>query len=178
MVQEKFAAGMQKLLKEKSVEDVFEISAGAEEKRMYVVVSSQPAKTKIALLGDDVNNKILLLEPMDLFRDKKIFMEILERGKSLKLKKRLCEHLEIEKYFSFEYSLTNLDSVKKQTFSHSLYGTGGRESFLKKLNGRKLGKNNVLIPVSGEAGLVQFFRAWNIRYNKICVWLENNRQKE
>lgn len=72
----------------------------------------------------------------------------------------------------YSYNLKNLGKTKKQSFSHTLYGTGGRDSFLKTVNGKRIGKNSVLIPAQHANKFETFLKAWNAEFKKIEVLIK------
>lgn len=74
----------------------------------------------------------------------------------------------------YTYSLKNLKQVQKQSFSHALYGTGGRESFLITVKGRRLGKNSILIPSRYADNFERFLNAWKADFKKLEVFIEGD----
>ena len=54
----------------------------------------------------------------------------------------------LKQFIIYSYNLSSLSSIQKQSFSHALHGTGGRDSFLKTVQGLRLGKNTVAVPAS------------------------------
>jgi len=169
---------MQKLLKDKSVDDIIltVVDGNLPKKREnYYVLCSEPSQKVRNLTAK--SELFTIIKALQIIQEPKTFREIIGSGKSLKLKKKICKQLGVEKYYSFEYSLQNLESTKKQIFSHALHGTGGRKSYLKKVNGKKLGKNNILVPIEKSQDITEFFSTWDVKYNKRVIWLENEKIK-
>ncbi len=72
-------------------------------------------------------------------------------------------------FLIYTYDLKGIEPIKKQSFTHSLYGTGGRKSFLKELKGYKLGRNTILVPKNKEKETDSFFNTWKIKPIKIEI---------
>lgn len=94
------------------------------------------------------------------------------QGKSIKHERVLREHLTTQTLY--EYSLTQLEPSEKQTVSHLLSGTGGRNSLLKELGGRRLGRGVVLIPEHGQHKLETFFDTHSVAYTKTRLYTEED----
>ncbi|MBW2974473.1 hypothetical protein KY366_02030 [Candidatus Woesearchaeota archaeon] len=89
----------------------------------------------------------------------------------LKNKDLALDILGIKPFLLFNYKLSNLTRTQQQIFSHALYGSGGRESFLKSLDGQKLGDKKVVIPLGSSEELKDFFRTWNLSYEIRRIWM-------
>ena len=96
---------------------------------------------------------------------------LIHEGYSLKHKYMLSNIIGMNSYFLFEYKLDNLSRIKQQIFSHALYGSGGRESFLKSINGEKLGNKNVKVPFDKSEEMRSFFDTWNLVYTVRRIWM-------
>ena len=70
----------------------------------------------------------------------------------------------------YTYNLKGIEPIKKQSFTHALYGTGGRKSVLKEIGGYKIGRNSVVIPLEKQRVLDEFFSVWNIKPLKIMIY--------
>jgi hypothetical protein len=162
---------MQRLLKEKTVEDIISVSKA--KTKVFYILSSQPSERVLSYVKK--SDALYLVKPLEIIHNQALFKQMLDSGKSLKLKKRLSSYFGLERYNSFDYSLKNLDSTKKQILAHALYGTGGRSSFLEKLKGKRLGKNNVLVPVEKASEMIDFFKTWKVKYEKRTIWLEKGK---
>jgi len=99
----------------------------------------------------------LLIEPL-------FWQTLLHEGYSLKHEEFISNILGMKSSFLFEYELLNLDKIKKQTFSHALYGTGGRANFLKNIKGEKIGRNSILIAEEYSEEMRSFLDTWNVIY--------------
>lgn len=106
-----------------------------------------------------------------LLEDPSLWKSIIHEGYSILKKNKISKILGINSYILFEYNLKKLDKIKKQIFSHALYGTGGRENFLKKNNGFKIGKSSVVVPLENSEKLREFFNSWDIIYKVRRIWL-------
>jgi len=106
----------------------------------------------------------ILEEPM-------LWQTLIHEGYSLKHNAMLSNIIGIKPNFLFEYELDKLDKTNKQTFSHALYGTGGRKSFLKSIKGTKLGNKKVLVPFDKSEEIREFFNTWKIAYTVKRIWM-------
>lgn len=106
-----------------------------------------------------------------LTKDPVLWRTLIHEGFSVKKNKNMSEILGIKPFFLFEYDLKKLDKIKKQGFSHALYGTGGRVDFLKTINGSRIGKNAVIIPIEKSEEMRSFLETWNVLYKVRRIWL-------
>ena len=106
----------------------------------------------------------LLEEPL-------LWQTLMHEGYSLKHNGMISDIIGIKPFFLFEYQLDNLTRVQRQTFSHSLYGSGGRDSFLKLINGQKLGDKKVTVPFDKSEEMRAFFDTWNMAYTVKRIWM-------
>jgi len=106
----------------------------------------------------------LLEEPL-------FWQTLIHEGYSLKRKEMISKIIGLESYFLFEYKLDNLDRTKQQIFSHALYGSGGRESFLKSIGGEKLGNKRVIVPFDKSEEIRDFLNTWGLIYTVRRIWL-------
>ena len=103
--------------------------------------------------------------------DPLLWQTLIHEGYSLKHKKMISDVMGMNSFFLFEYELDNINRVQRQTFSHALYGSGGRESFLKSVDGRKLGSKKVVVPFDRSEEMRDFFNTWNLRYTVKRIWM-------
>jgi hypothetical protein len=96
---------------------------------------------------------------------------LIHEGYSLKYNEMISNIIGMKSFFLFEYKFGDLDRVKQQTFSHALYGSGGRESFLKSIDGEKLGNKRVIVPFDSSEEMRSFFDTWNLVYTVRRIWL-------
>jgi len=96
---------------------------------------------------------------------------LIHEGYSLKHKEMISNVIGMRPFFLFEYQLDNLSRTKRQILSHSLYGSGGRESFLKSVNGEKLGSRRVVVPSDKSEEMRSFFDTWNLVYTVRRIWM-------
>jgi len=96
---------------------------------------------------------------------------LIHEGYSLKHKEMVSNIIGMMSYFLFEYELDNLSRTQRQILSHSLYGSGGRESFLKSIDGKKLGNKKVRIPSDKSEEMRSFFDTWNLVYTVKRIWM-------
>lgn len=76
----------------------------------------------------------------------------------------VLEMLGVRPFVLFEYDLGKLSRTRRQIFSHALYGSGGRESFLKPLKGEKMGDRKVIVPSEKSEEMKLFFKTWELSY--------------
>jgi len=171
----------QRILKNKELEDIFIIGSfvkGKEKARdidLCFIFNNYNDKI-IKDAYDDFNKNNLNVHITktkfnNMLEDASLWKTILHEGYSIKKKKNVSEVLNITPYFLFEYSLKVLNKIKKQIFSHALYGTGGRESFLKLNNGFKTGKGSIIVPIKNSERIREFFDTWNVVYKARRIWL-------
>jgi|SRR3989344_1554468 len=103
--------------------------------------------------------------------DSMLWKTLIHEGFSIRKGKNISDILGLKPYLLFQYILTRLDITKKQSFSHALYGSGGRVNYLKKLNGLKIGRNAVAVPLETSEELRAFFETWNLTYEVKRIWL-------
>ena len=96
--------------------------------------------------------------------DSSFWKTLVHEGYSLKHEMLVSEMIGIKSFFLFDYKLDTLNRTKQQTFSHALYGSGGRESFLKSISGEKLGDKKVMVPSDKSEEMRSFFDTWNLIY--------------
>lgn len=96
---------------------------------------------------------------------------LIHEGYSLKHKEMVSDIIGMKSYFLFEYELNNLSRTQRQILSHSLYGSGGRESFLKSVDGEKLGAKKVKVPSDKSEEMRSFFDTWNLVYTVKRIWM-------
>lgn len=107
----------------------------------------------------------------NLFIEPQLWQTIIHEGYSVQNKQEVSKLLNMQPFMLFEYNLKNLDATKKQTFSHALYGTGGRVSFLGLNKGSKLGKSSVIVPIETSEQIREFLNTWGIVYKVRRIWL-------
>ncbi|MCD6589797.1 hypothetical protein J7K74_01260 [Candidatus Woesearchaeota archaeon] len=72
----------------------------------------------------------------------------------------------------YSYDLKGLPSIKKQSLTHALYGSGGRRGVIIEAKGYRIGRNNILIPLDKEKLLDEFFETWGLKPLKIMIQIE------
>lgn len=107
----------------------------------------------------------------DLLEDPLLWQTLLHEGYSLKHKKKLSGIVGMKAFFLFEYGMDRLSKVERQSLNHALYGSGGRDSFLKGINGEKFGQKKVIVPDEESEEMRGFFETWNIAYTVKRVWM-------
>ncbi len=84
----------------------------------------------------------------------------------------------MKEFALFIYDISHLPILKKQSFTHSLYGTGGRKPTLKEWNGIKLGKNSFLVPLKNKGKVEHFLNKWNVNFFHIVIYLSPHQIKK
>ncbi len=120
---------------------------------------------------DNIEVHITKTKYSDIFEDPGLWSTLIHEGFSIKKNKELSKILSFNPFFGFEYELTSLDKIQKQSFSHALFGTGGRLNFLEGIDGLRLGKNFIIVPVYQSEKIRDFFDTWKIIYKVRRVWL-------
>ena len=75
-------------------------------------------------------------------------------------------------FILYTYNLKGLHNSRKQGITHSLYGSGGRKSFLEQVQGLRLGRNNIIIPTEKEKQMDEFFHKWGLKPLKIMIHID------
>lgn len=70
-----------------------------------------------------------------------------------------------QSYEMFMYNLTSLTASQKMMFNYALYGRNSCTGLLKTLEGIKLSKSVVLIPINKSSETIDFLNGWKIKYN-------------
>lgn len=73
----------------------------------------------------------------------------------------------------YRYSYDGLEQSAKQAVSHALSGSGGRKSLLASLDGEKLGRGALTVPVEYERTLDAFFDEHEVTYTKKRIYVED-----
>ncbi len=81
------------------------------------------------------------------------------------------KQFKLKQFIIYSYNLSSLSSIQKQSFSHALHGTGGRDSFLKTVQGLRLGKNTVAVPASQKNNFEKFLNAWHADFKTLTVYI-------
>jgi len=73
------------------------------------------------------------------------------------------------RYILLIYNLKGIDNTTKQSFTHSLFGSGGRKSYLTDVGGYRVGRNAVIVPYSKKAAIIKFMEKWKIHHKELSV---------
>lgn len=87
-----------------------------------------------------------------------IWLVLLKEGYSIRKNKFLYEIYNVKPLVMYKYNLKSLTNVQKVQFSRGLNRT------LKDMNGVKLSRVIVLIPISFSERFEEFLKIWNIKY--------------
>ena len=168
----------QNLLKSKELDDIIIIGS-------FVKGKQNPKDIDLCFVFNSYNDKIIegaykkfkvkvhitKTKFNHILEDPALWKTIIHEGFSIKKMKNVSDILSIKPYLLFEYELKNLNNIQKQTFSHALYGTGGRENFLKKNKGSKIGKSSIIVPLEYSEEIRAFLETWKVVYKVRRVWL-------
>lgn len=95
-----------------------------------------------------------------------IYKSILHEGFSIKNMQFLQDMLNFKSSLLITYHLKDKKASDKVRFSYALYGRKKGEGVLKSLNGKEIGKGAILIPISKQSIIEEFFKQWNIKYKE------------
>jgi hypothetical protein len=95
----------------------------------------------------------------------KTLLEIIHKGFSVKNNKLIFKSLKQEIVFLVTYDLKSLNHSKKTLFGYALKGRKNEDGFLGKLNGKAVGRNNVIIPFDKLEEIKEFFQSWKVNYS-------------
>jgi len=110
--------------------------------------------------------------PFSEFPKHSLFRTLIHEGISLLTGKPLYMSLGFEPYILFWYELSSLKQTQKVKFFYALKGRAKQKGVLKEINGLYLGKGVVLAPVKFDNEMQDFFRQWNIDFNRRRIFLE------
>lgn len=168
------------ILKKKELDDIFIFGSALKGKKeindidlcfIFNKFNDQIIKSSLNIFKKEDINVHITKTSFPSILDDPIWNTLIHEGYSIKKEKKVAEVLGFNSYLLFQYNLNNLDRIKKQSFSHALYGSGGRVNFLKRLNGSKIGKNAVAIPLNTSEGMRAFLETWNVLYEVKRIWL-------
>ena len=81
----------------------------------------------------------------------------------------VAQHTSIRNATLYEYSLKKLKPSDKQAVSHLLNGTGGRNSIIERMGGRKVGRSAMMIPPAAEKDIERFLDAHSCEWRKQAI---------
>ncbi len=124
----------------------------------------QDIKLKIRKLNKKFDLKQILLK--DLFSPEFFARTgILTEGISLKTNNNFCEMLGYNPFTLFEYSLKELNHTEKIKIGYIFSGRNG-PGIIKDLNGKKIGRGVVKIPINKSLEFEEVLIQNNIKFNK------------
>lgn len=95
---------------------------------------------------------------------------ILSEGYSLKNDKFLAETMGLNPYLNFTYSLEGLSQSEKTMFYYALRGRRGEKGILDKLDGKKMGRGSVLIPVQNSEEFKETLKKHGVNFDsRTCL---------
>ena len=116
--------------------------------------------------SEKVHLNLILME--NLFNNA-LFKTLLEEGYSLLNNNFLYERLDYKSGAIFSFDLSRLKKSKKVLFSYALHGKKKESGILSRLNGKRIGKAVIFIPVDYMDEFKQFLELWNVEYYMMKV---------
>jgi len=104
--------------------------------------------------------------------DRELWKSIFHEAYSIRHKGFVAKLMGLEPFVLAEYSLKGLSLSQKQIFSHALNGTGGRESFLKDINAKRIGRGAMIIPNESVEKARSFLDTWKADYGFKRIYSE------
>lgn len=121
---------------------------------------------EIVKIGKKINLN-LHVEPIiiDDLHKEKVYSSILHEGFSIRNNKFISELLGFEAYSLITYSLKDKTASDKVKFSYALYGRKKGAGFLASVKGKEIGRGAIIVPVSKEELVREFFGQWKAPFN-------------
>ena len=119
----------------------------------------------------EINAHISKTKYSYLMEDPSLWNTIIHEGYSVKKCRLVSEIFSIMPYLLYKFDLKNLNTTQKQSFSHALYGTGGRESILNRYKGLKISSGAILSPMDKSENFREFIEAWGLNYKATRIWM-------
>jgi len=122
---------------------------------------------KIKKIGESLSVN-LHAEPIiaDNLHKEPVYISILHEGFSIKNMQFLNDMLSFKSFLLITYSLKDKKPSDKVRFSYALYGRKEGEGVLKSLDGKDVGKGSILVPISKQEIIKEFFKQWDVKYNE------------
>jgi hypothetical protein len=122
---------------------------------------------RLKKIGTELNIN-LHIEPIiiDNLHKEKVYINLLHEGLSIKYMKSLSELLQCRSYILIIYSLKNKTASDKVRFSYALYGRKKGKGFLRKINGKEIGKGSIFVPIAKQELIRDFFKQWNVSFTE------------
>ncbi|MDI6737769.1 MAG: hypothetical protein QME12_04615 [Nanoarchaeota archaeon] len=106
--------------------------------------------------------------------DRELWKSILHEGYSIRNREFVARLMGMDTFVLAEYKLGAISSSQKQIFSHAMNGTGGRESFLKDIHAKRIGRGVLVVPNEYVENARSFFDTWKADYNFRRIYAESN----
>jgi predicted nucleotidyltransferase len=106
--------------------------------------------------------------------DRELWKSILHEGYSIRNREFASKLLGMVPFVLVEYKLGGISSSQKQIFSHAMNGTGGRESFLKDIHAKRIGRGVMIVPNEYVEKARSFLDTWKADYNFKRIYTESN----
>lgn len=181
---QKLLEGLGKFLKRKGVEDIFVFGSfvkGKDNPNDIDICLSMPETN--AALADEIAAFVKKEAGLDahftlthfalMLADRELWKSIVHEGFSIRHMEFVAKLMGMEPLVLAEYSPKGTPS-QKQIFSHAMNGTGGRESFLKDIHAKRIGRGVMIVPNEYLEKARSFFDTWKADYNFKRIYAESN----
>jgi len=164
---------LKEICREKEVIDVVLLGCSGKEKitriGLAIIFKDNNPKNILLRVKEIFNKKqikvnIMFLLADDMFKNS-LYLKLIQNGFSIKENKLVSEAFNIETLVLVTYDLKTLGHSKKTLFGYALKGRTGQKGFLDSLNGKAVGRNNVLIPINKLDELKEFLKTWQVKYS-------------
>lgn len=105
--------------------------------------------------------------------DRELWKSIIHEGYSIRHREFVAKLMGMDPLVLAEYSPKGTPS-QKQIFSHAMNGTGGRESFLKDIHAKRIGRGVMVVPDEFVEKARSFLDTWKADYNFKRIYAESN----
>lgn len=129
----------------------------------YTVIEKISAEVRVALKGKNVHLEPLIVTT--LFKEP-LYLTLIHEGFSIKSNSFLATQLGTKSLILITYSLISLSHSKKTLFGYALKGRKNQKGFIDQVEGKTVGRNNVLVPTENYEQLNAFFKTWSIPTKK------------
>lgn len=181
---QKLFEGLGKFLDRKGVEDIFLFGSfikGKDNPNDIDICLSMPEPN--AALADEIAIFVKKEAGLDahfththfalMLGDRELWKSIIHEGYSIRHREFVAKLIGMNSFVLAEYSPKGTPS-QKQIFSHAMNGTGGRESFLKDIHAKRIGRGVMVVPNDYLEKARSFFDTWKADYKFKRIYAESN----
>ena len=136
---------------------------------LAVIVEDKADIVKVQRSFDDLREEIQItfVKFSDIINRHILLKQALvHEGFSIRFDKFVHDILGFEAFTLFTFSLKHLTQREKVRFQYALYGRGEELGLLQRVSGEKIAKGAIVVPVSSESEVEDFFKLWRVPFRK------------